>query len=362
MRILHFINNIDLSWYTMLLDTLHAQERQGHEVLIVVPPGGVNYQRLKQDGANVMPLEVRSSKFDYYAAWRLSQILKEKNIDILHAHLTSSAQLGSAAARMAGTPCVASVLKITKKHRYMKCDRIMPCSEAVMDNLRRQSVPEKFMRRVYTGIDFNRYKEGLESKENAREEFGFAADAEVIGVIARLVHMKGHSVLLSAFPAVAARRPAARLLIVGDGELRQPLEQQAAELGIANKIVFAGTRRDLPRMLNTLDVSVLSSVEKEGLPVILVEAALFGRPAVMTDVAGIREIVRDRETGLLVPPNDPKALGEALIEALEKPGEAADRAAMAREFVIREFDVNNTSRQIEEVYLDVISKKSKGGK
>jgi glycosyltransferase involved in cell wall biosynthesis len=362
MRILHFINNIDLSWYTMLLDMLRAQERQGNDVFVVVPPSGSNYTRLKQDAVHVTPLEVRSSKFDYYASWRLSQILKEKNIDVLHTHLTSCAQLGSAAARMAGVPCASSVLKMTKKQRYMKSDKLMPCSDAVMEHLRNQHVPASFMRRVYTGIDFDRYKEGLGSLENARGEFGFGPDAEVIGVIARLVHMKGHSVLLNAFPAVAARRPDARLLIVGDGELREPLELQAASLGIKDKIVFAGTRRDLPRILNTINVSVLSSVEKEGLPVILVESALFGKPVVMTDVAGIKEVVRNRETGLLAPPNDPKALAKALIETLEKPDEAAVRARAALEFVRREFDVNYTTRQIEEVYREVIANKSKGGK
>jgi glycosyltransferase involved in cell wall biosynthesis len=359
MRILHFINNIDLSWYTMLLDMLRAQERHGHEVFVVVPPSGVNYTRLKKDGANVMPLEVRSSKFDYYASWRLSQILKEKKIDVLHTHLTSCAQLGSAAARMAGVPCVASVLKITKKNRYMKCDKLMPCSEAVMDCLREQHVPESFMRRVYTGIDFDRYKEGLENKGNAREEFGFGPEHEVAGVIARLVPMKGHSVLIGAFPAVAERRPNARLLIVGDGELKAPLEKQAVDLGIADRVVFAGTRLDLPRMLNTIDVSVLSSVAKEGLPVILVESVLFGRPVVMSDVAGIREVVRHGYSGLLVPANNPKALSDALIDTLEKPAEAVARARAAKDFVIREFDVNSTTRQIEEVYRETIAAKTK---
>ncbi len=355
MRILHFINNIDLSWYTMLLDTLRAQERQGHEVSVVVPPGGVNYKRLASDWPATSALEVRSSKFDYYAVWKLSRILHEQKIDVIHTHLTSSAQLGSAAARLAGIPCVASVLKITKKNRYMKCDKILPCSDAVHNDLRRQNVPENFMVRVYTGIDFRRYKEALDNKENARAEFGFDDSHKVIGTVARLVPMKGHSVLLDAFPAVVSKRPEARLLIVGDGELRPELEKQAAALGVADKVTFAGTRRDLPRILNSLDVSVLSSVAKEGLPVILVESVLFSVPVVMTDVAGIREVIRHGETGLLAPPNDPAAVAGMLIEALEKPNEAAARAQVAREFVLREFDVDRTAKQIEDVYKELLA-------
>jgi glycosyltransferase involved in cell wall biosynthesis len=358
MRVLHFINNIDLSWYTMLLDTLRAQERRGHEVWAVLPPGGVNFKRLSQDWPRTAAIKVRSGKFDYFAVWQLSRMLREKNIGVLHTHLTSAAQLGSAAARLAGIPCVASVLKITKKRRYMKCDRILPCSNAVYDDLRRQNVPENFMRRVYTGIDFGRYREGLESKENARAELGFSGAHKVIGIIARLVPMKGHSVLLGAFPAVADKHPEARLLIVGGGELRPGLEKQARGLGIAGKTVFAGTRSDLPRILNSLDVSVLSSVAKEGLPVILVESVLFGIPAVMTDVAGIREVIRHGETGLLAPPNNPDALGRALLEVLEKPDEAATRARAARDFVIREFDVDYTTKQIDEVYNEALSERA----
>ncbi len=343
----------------MLMDTLRAQERRGHEAWVVVPPGGVNYKRLKQDWARTIPLNVRSSKFDYYASWKLASILRENKIDVLHTHLTSSALLGSAAARWAGIPCVASVLKMTSKRRYMKCDKLLPCSDAVMDDLRGQNVPENFMRRVYTGIDFKRYFETGQADEDARGEFGLAKEHKVAGVVARLVPMKGHKILLDAFQGVARRHPEARLLIVGDGELRPALEKQAEHLGIKDKTVFAGTRRDLRRILNTIDISVLSSVAKEGLPVILVESVLFSRPVIMSDVAGIREVVREGETGLLVQPNDAGALAGAICNVLENPEEAAARAKAALDFVRREFDVDFTAKQIEEVYNELLENRRK---
>jgi len=343
----------------MLLDTLRAQERQGHEVWVVVPPGGVNYKRLKQDWARTVPLNVRSSKFDYFAAWKLASILREKRIDVLHTHLTSSALLGSAAARWAGVPCVASVLKMTSKRRYMKCEKLLPCSDAVMDNLREQNVPESFMRRVYTGIDFRRYFETGRADENARAEFGFTDEHKVVGVVARLVPMKGNKILLDAFQTVATRHPEARLLIVGDGELRPALEKQAEDLGIKNKTVFAGTRRDLRRILNTIDISVLSSVAKEGLPVILVESVLFSRPVIMSDVAGIREVVSDGETGLLVRPNDAASLADSICNVIENPDAAAERAEAALDFVRREFDVDYTAKQIEDVYKELLANRRK---
>lgn len=359
MRILHFINNIDLSWHKMLMDTLNAQERRGHETWVVFPPGGVNFKRISSLRPRCVPLPVRSSKFDYLAAWKLAGILRGKKIDILHTHLTSSALLGSAAAGWAGVPCVASVLKMTKKRRYMKCDALLPCSDAVRDNLLEQGVPPDMMRRVYTGIDISRYDDSARDGENARAEFGFAPGDAVIGSVARLAPMKGHCVLLDAFTRVSSEEPSARLLIVGDGELRPKLEQQAAELGVAPKTVFAGARDDLPRVLRTIDISVLASLEKEGLPVILVESALMGVPTVMTDVAGISEVVRHGKTGLLAPPGDASALAAALLDALRDPSGARSRAQAARDFVRREFEVNNTAAQMDEVYISVLSARGK---
>lgn len=354
MRILHFVNNINLSWYNMFLDTVREQEAQGHFVRAVFPPGGVNYKRLLGDGVNVTPLPVRSSKLDYWAAFKLSRILAAERIDVLHAHLTSSAQLGSAAARCAGIPCVASVLKITKKRRYMRCDMLLPCSDHVHGDLRAQGVPESMMRRVYTGINLERVLAGRNPADSARAEFGWDGTHRVIGSVARLVPMKGHTHLLDAAAIVLEKHPEARLLIVGDGELRPSLEDQARRLGVADKTAFAGTRLDLPRILNAMDISALASVDKEGLPVILVESCLFEKPAVMSDVAGIREIIRHGETGWLAPPRDHEALAEALCDALDDPVRAASMARAARDLAAREFDVRNTAAQMQEVYEQLV--------
>ena len=354
MRILHFVNNINLSWYNMFLDTLRAQESRGHYVRAVFPPGGVNYRRLLDDGVNVTPLPVRSSKLDYFAAFKLSRMLRADRIDVLHTHLTSSAQLGSAAARWAGIPCVASVLKITKKNRYMNRSMLLPCSGYVYDDLCAQGVPESFMRRVYTGIDLDRVLRGHDPADSARAEFGWDASHTVIGSVARLVPMKGHTHLLDAAPLVLEKHPQARFLIVGDGELRPALEDQARRLGVAGKTVFAGTRLDLHRILNAMDVSVLASVDKEGLPIILVESCLFEKPAVMSDVAGIREIIRDGKTGRLVPPREHQALAAALCATLDDPDHAATMARAARDLAAHEFDVNNTVLQIQEVYEQLL--------
>lgn len=362
MRILHFINNENLSWYQMFLDTIRAQERRGHWVKVVVPPGGVNYERLLGDNVRVRALPVRSSKFDIWSAWRLSRILRADKIDIIHTHLTSSALLGSIAARWAGgVPCVASVLKITNKRHYMRCDRLLPCSDAVCDDLLQQGVPAGMIRRVYTGIDFERFFAGFDPALNLREEFRWGEEHRIVISVARLVPMKGHRHLVDAAAEVVKTHPEARFLIIGDGELRSELERQTLALRIGQYFVFAGTRTELPALLNSADVSVLASVDKEGLPIALVESALMKKPLVMSDVAGIREMVKDGETGCLVPPCDPEALAEAIVRVLDEPERARKMAEAAEKLVRREFDVNSTTLQLEEEYEKLICKRNGGG-
>lgn len=343
----------------MLLDTVRAQERLGHDVTVVVPPSGTIHGLLTDAGVKAVALAVRSSKFDYVAAHKLAGMLRADGADVLHTHLTSSSLLGSASARWANIPCVASVLKMTKKRRYMRCDALLPCSEAVLEDLLAQGVPKAFMRRVYTGVDIERVTSGRIAPGKARAEWNFSPEYKVVGSVARLAPMKGHTHLLDAMKIVSERHAEARLLIVGDGPLRGRLEEKCAGLGLDGFVTFTGTRLDLTKILDAIDISTLASVDKEGLPIILVESCLFEKPVVMTDVAGIREIVRDGETGWLVPPRDPRALADALCRAMEQPGQAADLARAATAFVRREFDVNNTVAQFDEVYKELLKRKKR---
>src|SRR5262249_32652436 len=145
---------------------------------------------------------------------------------------------------------------------------------------------------------------------DVRRELGIPLDRLVVGVIATLQDKKGHSVLLDA----VARTPGLEhvwLMLVGDGALRGALEQHAASLGIRDRVTFCGTRRDLGDVLPAMDIFALPSLW-EGLPLALLLAMGAGRPVVATNIAGIPEVVTDRQTGFLVPPGDVAAIGAAL--------------------------------------------------
>lgn len=157
----------------------------------------------------------------------------------------------------------------------------------------------------------------------------------VIGHVARLTAAKDQETLLRAFAQVHQSRPAARLVMVGDGELRGKLTGLAADLGLGESVRFVGFRSDIQRLLPAFDLFVLSSQE-EGLPISLLEAMAAARPVVATAVGCIPELVSNGERGLVVPPRDPQKLADAILKLLSdnsarvRYGEAGKRHVEAR--------------------------------
>jgi glycosyltransferase involved in cell wall biosynthesis len=184
---------------------------------------------------------------------------------------------------------------------------------------------------------------------------GDESSAEILSVGA-LHRRKGNVVLLDAFARVLAAVPEARLTIAGDGEERLFLERRAEELGVAHAVRFLGAVEHdrLPQLYAGADVFCLPSFA-EGLPVVLMEAMSTGVPVVATSIMGVPELVRDGESGLLVPPARADALAEALIRLLRDPELRRRLAAEGRRRVAGDYDRTATSTELREVLLPLIS-------
>jgi glycosyltransferase involved in cell wall biosynthesis len=163
-----------------------------------------------------------------------------------------------------------------------------------------------------------------------RTQLGLGPSVPLVGIIGRLVPIKDHETLLQAM----SRVPGTHLAVLGDGELREELEQRTAELRLSDRVHFVGWWLDMPEALVDLDLAVLSS-RNEGTPVALIEAAACGRAVVATDVGGVRAVVNDEMTGLLVPPGDPEALAVAINALLTDPAQRRHMEERARTGVDR---------------------------
>ena len=187
--------------------------------------------------------------------------------------------------------------------------------------------------------------------DGARRELGIADEAPVIGTVANLKPHKGHEHLLRAATVVRREIPNARFVFVGQGPMEPKLRDQVRALGLEEMVIFAGFREDAIRLAGTFDVFALPSVH-EGLAIALIEAMALGKPAVVTSVGGLPEVVEDGRQGFVVPPADPGALAHAIITVLQDRairvsfGEEARRRAEA-------FSIKSAVQRIEAVYEEL---------
>jgi glycosyltransferase involved in cell wall biosynthesis len=233
--------------------------------------------------------------------------------------------------------------------------RAIAVSASTRDFLvRRRHVPASRVRLIWNGAPLDEFAPVASQAARAvRDGLGIAAAAPVVGAVARLSEQKGHRFLLDAAARILRARPEVRFLLAGDGDQEPALRRQAAELGIAAAVVFAGHREDIPAVLGAIDVLCISSTY-EGTPLSLFEAMASGKAIVSTSVDGCREVLVDGVSGLLVPPREPQALADALLRVLGDGNLRASLAASARE-ASRRYDVGACVRQMEALYDEVLA-------
>lgn len=211
--------------------------------------------------------------------------------------------------------------------------------------------PEHKIRVIRNGVDPTQF---AATDGGPRAELGLGEHDLVVGILAALRQEKDHETFLQAARVVAAEIPQARFLIVGGGERRSGLEALAHELGVADRVVFAGVRRDVAAMLSCMDVFVLSSSE-ECFPLALLEAMASSCPAVCTSVGGIPELMQEGVTGYLVPAKDPGALADRVTRLLRAPERRRQFGAAARERVDLHFTLRKSVQETERQLLEITS-------
>jgi glycosyltransferase involved in cell wall biosynthesis len=236
-------------------------------------------------------------------------------------------------------------------------DRAIAVSGSTRDFLvRERHVPLARVRLIWNGAPLDEFAPvAPEVARAARRSLGVAEDALVVGAIGRLNEQKGHRYLVEAAPALLGPRPSAHLLIVGDGDQMEPLKAEAAALGLAGRVTFAGHRTDIPALLGAIDVFAISSTY-EGTPLALFEAMAAGKAIVSTAVDGCREVLEEGVTALLVPPRDGAALAKGLGRVLDDVGLRRSLAAHARGASAR-YDIRACVASMEALYEEVLAER-----
>lgn len=239
-------------------------------------------------------------------------------------------------------------------HSHMSV--VLGNSRAVVCELASEGAPPERLRLLYNGIE---PPVPQRPRTAVRAELGLAPDALVMVIVANLIPYKGHADLLAGLGEVAGRLPAGWcLLVVGrDDGIGPALKEQAEQLGIAGHLCWLGVRGDVPDLLAAADVAILCSWE-EGFSNSVLEGMASGLPMVVTDVGGNAEVVIDGESGLVVPPRDPAALGEALARLAGDQALRKRLGASAHERVARHFTLDECVNKYERLYVSLLENRT----
>ena len=327
-------------------------QQRGHHVVLACKHNDLLLEALAERGieSRVLPI---AGKANLLAPLFLAVEARRVGADVIHTHLSTAALWGSMAGQIAGIPTLAHAHALNTRTCFMLADLVATCSQGVQEFLVGQGMPASKTRVLYNGVYPEQF-EGLPGRTAMRAALGLRPDSPVIGEVGHLSPKKGQRALLEATAILCRRWPDLVCLLVGEGEDREALAALARDLGIADAVRLLGYRDDAPAVMQAMDVVVLPSVWKEGLPVVLVEAAFVCRPAVGSDAPGIREVISHGETGLLTPPQDAQRLAATLARLLEDPALAARMGEAARARALHMFSVERMAQTAEAIYRELL--------
>lgn len=361
MRIVHLVIGGEIAGGQLIaLQLAHGARDRGDVVSFVSPKDGPFATRARDRGFAVDLVDVgRTYRVD--GALRLARLLRRERADVLHTHTLAAANaLSRVAGRLVRVPVV-SHLHIANHFRpatralLASLDnasaRFAAALLAVSEDTRRAYVAQGYPQRIR--VVYNGVTAPSADPSGLREELSIPATAPLVAEVGRLCDVKGQRELIDAI----ARLPGAHAVFVGAdleqrGAYEHALRQRADELGVTDRVVFAGYRDDAARVVAAADVFALPSWT-EGLPLVVLEAMALGRPVVATTVGGTPELVADGETGLLVPPRDVGALTAALKRVLDDEGLRRRLGKAGRLRVAERFSTEAMTRDVLAVYDEV---------
>ena len=311
-------------------------------------------KELEQKGIRSYCLGKRPGSYSLLPFLRLVRILRKERPDILHMHGQLPQLLGLTASLFSGRPKTAITIHSAVKYvkpifKYIVKGLLIPLHKPDIVSVS-STIDGKFKffraekRLIHNGIDISHFP--VRKNGNPKNK------RKVIGVVGRFSEAKGHHILFDAVMELLKRRDDFVLYLVGDGELKDHLMRMARENRLNDHVQFLGFRDDVKDLYQTFDLVVIPSLW-EGLSLTLLEAMASGLPVVATSVSGNIDVIDDGRTGLLVPPNSPCHLAQAIDFMLDHPEKAALYGRSARRVIEQRFSVQTMVRKYDSLYSRV---------
>jgi glycosyltransferase involved in cell wall biosynthesis len=375
--VVHVITRLDLGGAQQnTLFCVRHHDRRRFDVGLIAGAGGLlddEAQSIADARVHVVPFlkHAVSPWWDLRALLALRRLLRAAAPDVVHTHSSKAGILGRWAAFLAGVPVVVHTAHGWSFNRtqppsvrrtYVALERLtagvtsrlLVVSRAGREEGLRCGIarPSRY-ELLRSGIEVEATRATAIDRDEVRASLGLLPHHLLVGTLACLKPQKAPLDFVRAAAEAHARCDRLRFLIAGDGELRAEVQALIEELGLADVVRVLGWRRDVGELLQAMDVFLLTS-RFEGLPRAVVQAMAAGVPVVATAVDGTPEVVHDRRTGLLVPPDSPREAAAAVLELARDEALRRSCAAAARTLVDGEFDIRLMVRRLERVYISLL--------
>lgn len=322
--------------------------------MCAVDQGGAIEPEVRKSGLPYFIMKRRAG-IDWRLFGRLFRLFRRKKIDVLQTHHFNQLFYSAPGAKLLGIRVFHTEhdIELSKKPRLRLalkllsrcCTKMIAIGNEIAQMYRDLGIPDEKIQILRAGVEVSSFDY---SPQQARADLGLESQHRVAIIVARLFPEKNHRLLLDAFAQAAQNEPDYRLLIAGEGIEADNIRAQIEALNLTSQVQMLGVRRDVPRLLAASDIFVLSS-DREGLPIAVLEAMAAARPVVATAVGNVPDVVRDGETGRLVPPGDKDALAEALKDLLSDKVRCENLGHAARE-VARDYDVRHMIESYEKLF------------
>ena len=370
---LHIVSSLNMEKYDVFL--AHGLSRESNMSIMEKEVVESDLLLAEAKGVRVfaLPSLVRrlSFKNDLLAFINIYRLIKRIRPHIVHTHTSKAGLLGRLASFLARVPIIihtphghvfhsyygpvmTKVFVFAEKILSFITDKITALTNRERDEHLEEGIAsiEKYVV-IHSGVMLDRLMNMNIDAGAVRGEFGIAQDSNVIGVVGRLVPIKGHKYLVSAAKRIIKEFRNTVFVFVGDGYLSSRLERQAESVGVRKNIIFTGWRKDAVEILDLFDILVLPSLN-EGMGKVLVEGMALGKPIIASNVGGIIDLVRNGENGILVPPGDSDALGEAILQLLKDKNLSEKLGKNGKAMVYPEFDASVMVKQIDDLYESLL--------
>jgi glycosyltransferase involved in cell wall biosynthesis len=374
-RILHVTATTTGGIGLLLLSLAKHLDKKKFDVTVAFGPGYMLDEEFFKEGISVYTIST-SRKIDPFSIvkgfFQIYRLIKEKRFDIVHSHTSVGGLIGRIAGKLAGVSVVIWSIHGFASHegqnRFKKyffllieklLDKFTDHYVAVSEALKKEGIQNRILTSnkitvIHNGIELRNFNKNFNVIQK-KKELGIEMSRTIIGTVTRFEPQKAIHDFLVAVSYVKKTYPDIKVVIAGDGPLRREIEKLINDLKLNDNITLLGWRNDVPEILAVLDIFCQSSLW-EGCPMVLLEAMAVGKPIIATNVGGVKEIVEDDNTGILVPPADPKAMGDAIVKLMNNKEKTMKMGMNGRRRAESFFNVDLMLIKYERLYQELLKR------